>query len=295
MAHRGLEPGGRGLMPLRRPTIALTRPPHLITATARSIAERGATPYLLPTLRIRPLENMRGVRRLLSEMERGRVDFIVFMSVNGLDHFCRLLRRAGGQPQLVSSRARVIAVGPATAEAARRNGIRVWRIPRQFTSRGVVRLLSRHAREGQVVYLVRARNSPRHLNHMLRRIGLRVHQLSVYTVTAPRAGGRVKQFLEALEGGKIDAIIFGSPSSVRNLFQLLPTAEERGRAVRALNEHVTTVALGPVTARAMRRLGLKVTLMPKRYTYSAALDLLEAHWGGRQAESGGSPCRRPES
>ncbi len=86
------------------------------------------------------------------------------------------------------------------------------------------------------------------------------------------------KFFQDLTSGKIDAIIFGSGLSAKNIFKML-TENAQMETLRALiNRKVTTVAIGPTTAEALRIMGIKVDVMPKDYLFEEALTALAQHW-----------------
>ncbi len=45
-----------------------------------------------------------------------------------------------------------------------------------------------------------------------------------------------------------------------------------------INSKVTTVAIGPTTAEALREMGVKVDVMPEDYLFEKALEALAEHW-----------------
>ncbi len=86
------------------------------------------------------------------------------------------------------------------------------------------------------------------------------------------------KFFQDLTSGKIDAIIFGSGLSAKNIFKML-TENAPMETLRALiNSKVTTVAIGPTTAEALREMDIKVDVIPQNYLFKEALTALARHW-----------------
>jgi uroporphyrinogen-III synthase len=77
-----------------------------------------------------------------------------------------------------------------------------------------------------------------------------------------------------LAAGKIEAITFTSPSTAQNFVQRL--LEENGRP--SLLDTICLAAIGPVTAKAMRKLGLQVNIMPERFTLLELVEALEIYF-----------------
>ena len=77
---------------------------------------------------------------------------------------------------------------------------------------------------------------------------------------------------------KIDAIIFGSALCVKNLFQMLKAEASMEKLREIMNGKITIVAIGPVTAKALMELGVKVDVMPEKHVFEEALAALARYW-----------------
>jgi len=87
-----------------------------------------------------------------------------------------------------------------------------------------------------------------------------------------------ESFFRDLTAGKIHAVVFGSSLCVKNLFQMLSEQAPAERLRDLLNEGVTVVAIGPVTAETLRKMGVKVDVMPEAHLFEDALDALARYW-----------------
>ena len=77
---------------------------------------------------------------------------------------------------------------------------------------------------------------------------------------------------------KIDAVIFGSSLSTRNLFQMLEELISKEKLLDIMNSKFTIVAIGPVTAETLFIMGLRVDVMPKTYLFEEALKTSAHYW-----------------
>ena len=77
---------------------------------------------------------------------------------------------------------------------------------------------------------------------------------------------------------QIDAVTFTSASTVRNFARMLGEEE----AADLLNTTVVA-AIGPVTAEAAQQLGIRTTVIPKKYTIPDLVDALVEHFGAQPA------------
>jgi uroporphyrinogen-III synthase len=77
----------------------------------------------------------------------------------------------------------------------------------------------------------------------------------------------MRDFLVALEKGKITAVVFTSSQNVKNMFAVLD--EER---LRDGLKRVKVCAIGPITAKTLEEYGVEVDVTPREYTVEACLE-----------------------
>ena len=132
--------------------------------------------------------------------------------------------------------------------------------------------------KGKTVRIPRTTNATPTLTDSLKAQGAQVEEIYVYESGLPVDEKLKDKFFHDLTSGKIDAIVFGSGLSAKNIFQMLsekaPPDEIRG----ILNSKVATVAIGPTTAEALKAMSLKVDVTPQNYLFEDALAALAAFW-----------------
>ena len=109
-------------------------------------------------------------------------------------------------------------------------------------------------------------------------MGADVEEIYVYESGLPVDSELKNRFFQDLMSGKIDAIVFGSGLSAKNIFQMLSEKAPMDELRSLINSKVTTVAIGPTTAEALREMGIKVDVMPEDYLFEKALTSLAMHW-----------------
>jgi len=77
--------------------------------------------------------------------------------------------------------------------------------------------------------------------------------------------GEFNQFIDELERGKVDMAVLTSSTGVSSLMQLVDRRMEREELLRYLKD-VTMIAIGPLTAQAMEREGMVVSLIPEVFS-----------------------------
>jgi len=218
--------------------------------------------HVVPLIRIEPLpETPEAVQALRSLPEQ---DLLVLTSANAVRELAA--RAAALGVALDGLRARVIAVGPATAEAARAAGLAVDALPKRYDAEGLVEALGAGALRGCRVLLPRAERGRDLLPDALRAAGAHTQLVALYrTLPDPVAGARLRDLVAR---GELDALIFASPSAVRAF------ADGLDGPTRAAFQRVLVAALGPVTAQALREAGRTPDVVPARAELHALVEAL---------------------
>lgn len=166
---------------------------------------------------------------------------VLFTSARAVDCFSRAWRSPW--PKGVA----LWAVGPATAEAIRLRGWPLTGIGPGPGALSLARVLPRI--QGQTFLHPCGEKADLELETALRRQGARVLRWELYrTELRPLPALQVRRVLR----GYFDAAVFASPSAVEGFFASFDLC-----ARPTLWGHLGVVALGPTTARALRRLGAK--------------------------------------
>jgi len=254
--------------PLFGKRILVTRAEKQAGELSQALAELGAEPVELPAIEIRPRVDGKALRFALDRLDAAEYDWLVFTSANGVDVFFGHLCQQGRDARALG-RARVCAIGPGTAEMLACFGIVADLLPERFVAEGVVDALSKQDIMGKRVLWLRARGARRTLALGLARLGAQVDELPLYTAAAPKDANA--EALARLRAGEIDVVTFASSSAVRNLAKLL------GDDVSAL-EKPLIACIGPVTARAARKLGLRVDVEASEHTVDGLVQALRERY-----------------
>lgn len=247
--------------PLFGKRVLVTRTEEQAGEMLAALREAGATPVLAPMLRLAPPESWAEVDAALDRIES--YDVLLVTSANAVR---RLAERAADRGRPLSKFAgRVVCVGPQSAEATVRQGLPVHAIPAEsFDAEGLLEALSRE--QGPADGPLRAAGRHFLLPHGdlardtlpegLRAAGARVEAVCVYRTLPPETDATALR--ERLLRGELDVLTFTSPSTARHFAALLD-AEALEAARRCL-----VAAIGPVTAEALRVVGLAPDLVPER-------------------------------
>lgn len=254
--------------------VVITRAREQSLGLVDALLDEGAEPLEFPAIRFDPPSDPGPLRRCVEALRASAPDAMAFTSANGVARFFEALREARLDARALA-RARVVAIGPATAEALRRNGIEPDAVPREHVGEAVadaVTALLDAGVAGARVVIPRAEEAREALPEILRARGASVEVVPVYRTVSAAAEG-AEALREALTLG-VDAVTFASASTVHHVCDVL------GDDAAALLARTAVATIGPITSEAARRRGLTVSIEAAAYTADGLLDALRAHFAG---------------
>jgi uroporphyrinogen-III synthase len=265
---------------LKGKTIAITRPRGQAEEAAKMIEKRGGKPYLIPAIEIKGPSDLKPTKKFVDELQKEEIDYVIFMSVNGVryllsasESLSRLDETLEGLKKTIT-----IAVGPRTAQELKVHQIQVNLVPPKYTSEGIIQSLEQLDISGKAIRIPRTSGAAPALKEKLGEMGALVQEVYVYESVLPVDQKLAERFFQDLTAEKIDAIIFGSTSCVKNLFQMLSDQISPEKLRDLMNSELTVVAIGPVTAGALVEMGVKIDVMPDRHLFEEALAALARYW-----------------
>jgi uroporphyrinogen III methyltransferase/synthase len=268
-------------LPLFGKRVLVTRPRAQAGALTQALAERGAVPFVLPTVEVREPADWAPVDAALGRL--GEYQWLVFTSANGVHAFLGRLPHVGRDLRALGG-VKLAAIGPKTAEALRDYHLAPDLVPERYQSEDLAAALKAVVRPGDRVLLARADRGRDLLRDELAG-ACAVEQIAVYAqVDAVETDEAV---LDALRRGEIDYVTLTSSNIARALVGRLDAAA-RGRLASGA---VRLVTISPVTSAAVRELGLPVAAEAREATVAGVVEAM-VELAGREAASGG-PAARP--
>jgi uroporphyrinogen III methyltransferase/synthase len=241
--------------PLFGRTVVVTRAREQASALARRLEDLGASAIELPSIAIEPLA--------LDRPQLSGYAWIVFTSVNGVDGFFARGLHAHDLDARALAGCQIAAIGPGTAAALRRYGVRADLIPERSVAESLLEAFPPALVEDRVL-IARAETARDVLPEGLVRLGYGVEILPIYrTVTTTPAPAD----LAALRAGQVDAITFTSASTVENFCDLVGDLPEPRPVI---------ASIGPVTSDAARARHLRVDAEADPHTIDGLVTVLIA-------------------
>ena len=231
----------------------------------------GAEVYEFPTIQIQAPEDFGPLDAAIRDLDS--FGWIVFTSVNGVEAFLERLWHHGLDLRAVPRRAKVAAIGPATAQRIEEVGLRVDVVPEEYRAEALIEVLETDSIVGKRVLIPRAKVAREILPDKLREAGAEVVVPPAYE-SAPSSEGK-NELARRLGAGEVDCVTFTASSTVENFVG----AFGPGEAVGLLAE-TRVVCIGPITAETARGHGLRVDTEAEEYTIpglvEAVVDLFAA-------------------
>jgi uroporphyrinogen-III synthase len=266
--------------PLKGRVVAITRPTGQAEEAGALITAKGGVPYYIPAIEIKGLSNPGPMKKFIAELSTGKVDYVILMSTNGVKYLFSAADEIKQTKQLHEGlkKSFVIAVGPKTAEAMKEYQVRVDMVPQKYSSEGLLEALQGMDINGKTIRIPRTSNATPTLTNQLREMGADVEEIYVYESGLPLDEALKTKFYSDLTGGHINALLFGSGLSAKNIFKMLTEKASMEQLRKVLAEKVTVVAIGPTTAEALKELNITVDVIPEDYLFDSALDALAYYW-----------------
>jgi uroporphyrinogen III methyltransferase/synthase len=256
--------------PLFGRRVVVTRSREQASELAERLRAAGADPIECPAISVGDPGDWQGCDAALDRL--GSYDWTVFTSPNGVRFFLRRLLDTGRDIRDLRG-PRIAAIGPGTAAALERLGVRVDLIPGEYRAEGLVEAFGGEAVRGKRFLLARAQEARDVLPRQLAQMGAAVDVAAVYRTVMPEGAGEAVRAL--LEGGAVDVVTFTSSSTVTNFARMMGDAP-----LARLLQGVVVACIGPITAETAHAAGIQPSVVARTYTIEGLVAALVDHFHG---------------
>jgi hydroxymethylbilane synthase len=251
--------------------IVVTRPREQADDLRRSLAAAGAVPFSVPMIRVAPIEDTAALDAAIDRLSSYR--WLAFASANGVEFFMKRLDAVKGETRWAAGAPLVAAVGPGTAAALKRHGVRVDLVPPVHSGTALAEAMLESEPEGLAgarLLLPRAQDGREETADILRQHGATVDDIPVYATRACTPSAEDLAFLAA----GVDAVLFASSSAVSAWCDHAGTVPQLSAAARG----AVIACIGPATASTARERGLRVDVEAPTHTAEGLVAALEEHF-----------------
>lgn len=254
--------------PLFGRRIVVTRAREQASDFKSMLTELGAHCIEFPTIGIEPPPSWEPLDAAISRLST--YHWIIFTSVNGVRFFMERLWEAGSDVRALKG-IRLAAIGPKTAEAVGKYGLRLDLVPGEYRAEAILEELSGEKLEGQRFLMPRALVARDILPETLTRKGAHVDVVPAYQTVLPKH--QSSDILSLFQQGDIDCLTFTSSSTVSNFFSLFQRDE-----ILPLLKKVVIACIGPITAETAKKYDLSVNVMPSDYTIPGLVEAIRSYF-----------------
>mgnify|MGYP003879389761 CR=1 FL=1 len=241
------------------------------------LEEMGAEILEFPTIEIMPPESTKDLDTSINSIVS--YDWIIFTSRNGVKYFFRRFFEKDRDIRELSG-IKICAIGTKTAEEVRKYGLKVDLMPDEFRAEGLIASFTnlggtrsfrsgrkrQHAKpfKGMRFLLPRAEKAREIFPEEIKKLGGEIDTPVTYRTVQPESRGkRLRRFLRE---GRVSIATFTSAATFHNFRSIM------GEDADEYLKGVSIAAIGPVTAQAIEKAGLRADIVPKEATVEAMVD-----------------------
>lgn len=258
--------------PLFGKRIVVTRAREQASSFINNLNQLGADCIEFPTIEIVDPESWDALDRAIEVLDS--YQWLLFTSKNGVKYFLKRLDALGKDIRDLKG-LRIAVIGPKTAEAWHRLGIKPDLIPDEYRAEAVAACFREKESKGIRILLPRAAKAREVLPEELNKMGFYVDVVPAYrTIRSDYDTDRVR---EMLEKGAIDMVTFTSSSTVTNFIEMF---ESDSRNLQKWMARVAVACIGPITAETAEENGFTINLVPPEYTIESLTESIIEYFAG---------------
>jgi len=261
--------GEAGRTSLHGKRVVITRAKEQSEDLFQRLLALDAVPISAPLSRFAPAEESGPLDVALRNLDG--FDWLFLTSQNALRFVLERARVLGISLTQQATAIRVAAVAPVTAAAAEKAGLAVSYVSMKHQGIGLAEELGPQL-QGRRVLLPRSDKADRELPEALRKVGAEVVDLIAYHTLETQT--EENKLPDIVRQGEMDAIVFYSPSAVHRFLDIL-----RSEQTEMAKRKTLFVAIGPVTAAALRESGVKRIAQAADTATGAVLEALSGAFG----------------
>jgi uroporphyrinogen III methyltransferase/synthase len=245
--------------PLWGKTVVVTRSRDQASHLVDLLNNAGAQCLEVPTVEIMPPADFAPLDAALQYLSR--YEWVIFTSANGVRAFMDRLFQMGLDVRALG-RAKLAAIGPATADALKHYGLMADVVPKTFQAEGLLEVLTPRLLGGTRILLARAEQARDVLPEGLTQLGMAVDVVPVYRAVPPRS--MPDEATGVLKEGRVDILTFTSSATVHNFAGLV--GKDRFQSLAA---GATVASIGPITTATLTEYGITPQVEPAAFTIPA--------------------------
>jgi uroporphyrinogen-III synthase len=252
--------------PKNKKVVGITRPFNRVDEAVSIVESYGAEAFVAPTLELE-LMNTESLKSLIELVDD--LDWLIFTSPTSIESIFKFYPNFR---EKISNSCQIGVIGHKTEEVANEYGLFIDLIPKDYTAEGLLKSFETINIKNSLIGLPRTLSARDTLPEGLEKMGADVILAESYRSILPLDKIRIEVLIGKIINSEIDAITFTSPLTAENLFKIA-SDDQIPELANKLSTGVLTVAIGPITNNALKKLGVDA-LYPKKYTVDDMMELL---------------------
>lgn len=232
---------------------------------ASLVRRHGGEPLWVPVIQNTPVPSGDQVASLIDRLTNHALEVIVFSTGASVEALLEEARRLDRLDELILGLRNAVTAcrGPKPVVALRRLGVTTSiAAGNPHTSDSLLAVLEQGDLNGRTTALLHFGEVNTRLASGIRSMGAALEEYSLYEWSLPADVDPLRQLVETMLAGGVDAVAFTSRVQVRHLFAI---AEELGldaELASALNERLVVASVAPTCAGALRDQGVEPHVIP---------------------------------
>ena len=248
--------------PLFGKRILVTRARSQASKLTAKLENLGAEVFEAPAISMAdPADNYAALDQAIDHLQD--YQWLIFTSANGVGRFFARLFQADKDVRALGY-AKIAAIGSATAEKLKQYGIVADVIPGEYRAEGIIEAMKGKLPPHAKILIPRAEEAREILPETLREMGAEVDVAAAYRTVCGQVDG--KALAAEIQDGRFDMVTFTSSSTVKNLVEIIGSAD--------LLKDVKTACIGPITADTAKSLGIEPDIIAKEYTIDGLVEAI---------------------
>tara|TARA_Y100001970_G_C14183873_1_gene831387 strand:- start:317 stop:1132 length:816 start_codon:yes stop_codon:yes gene_type:complete len=239
--------------PLAGLRFLVTRRDNKESSLTKILKSKGASVIVVPMVKIESPASWDLFDNTLYKVDK--IDWAVFTSINGVEQCIKRINKLNQLPSKIFSKIKIACVGQSTAKILVKNGIFPDVVPKKFQTEGLISELKKNELKGKTFWLIQAESPRKFLINELTKQNSNIIFTPVY-----KSIPILKNYeflIDLLKKSKLDWVLFGSPSAVKNFKNILP------KDFWFTLPNIPKIGcIGQITAEAVRGFGWDVNAKP---------------------------------
>ncbi|SMO47750.1 uroporphyrinogen-III synthase [Gracilimonas mengyeensis] len=249
---------------------ALTFESRMADTTVKLLRRQGVEALSAPSMQEVPLENHSEVFTFADQLFAGEIDILLCMTGVGTDMLVKTMKTRYKWEQIHASLSDIIVVsrGPKPAKVLRDLDIPInIKVPEPNTWKELLETLDKSPEtadlKGKKVAIQEYGETNEQLNEELKKRGAELVHTSIYRWALPDDLEPLKEGIQYIVDGKVDAALFTSKTQVHHVMKVADSMDVKESFLEALKK-VTVASIGPVCSKGLETYGIEVDFEPSR-------------------------------